>query len=141
MTPFWPIEHTADLGLLIRAETKSGLFVEAAKGLTLLLVAEFHVVPAGWRQVSVEAPDDDILLADFLSEILALATVEGLAAVEVRDLQLSGPAGERRLTADIGHLQVKDLEGLKQEIKAVTYHGLEIKEIEGGFEATVIFDV
>ena len=141
MTPFWPIEHTADLGLLIRAETKEALFVEAAKGLTLLLVAEFHVTPAGWRQVSVEAPDDDILLADFLSEILVLATDDGLAAVEVRDLQISGPAGGRRLTANIGHMRVKDLEGLKQEIKAVTYHDLEIKEIENGFEATVIFDV
>ncbi|GAI44052.1 unnamed protein product, partial [marine sediment metagenome] len=30
---------------------------------------------------------------------------------------------------------------LKREIKAVTYHGLEVKEVDRGWEAQIIFDI
>jgi SHS2 domain-containing protein len=141
MTPFWPIDHTADLGLLIRSDSKAGLFSEGAKGLVLLLVDEFTVQPTGWREVALEGPDDEVLLVDFLSEVLALAVVEGLAGVAVEDSILSGPEGQRSFKARLGYAPVKNMGGLKQEIKAVTYHGLEIKEIPSGYETTVVFDV
>ncbi|MBW1712516.1 MAG: archease [Deltaproteobacteria bacterium] len=137
MTPFWPIDHTADLGLRVRAQSLDQLFVEAAKGLSLLLAEEFPVTPAGWRQVEIEAPEAEILLADFLSEILSLAVVEGLVTVKV-DLE---SLDQTRIKANLGFMPVADLGGLKQEIKAVTYHGLAIEQIDQGLEATIIFDI
>ena len=137
MTPFWPFAHTADLGLLVRAESLEELFVEAAKGLTLLLVGEYPVTPAGWRELSLEAPDREILLADFLSELLALAAVEELVAVKVEIDQLSAES----IKARAGFLRLKDLGGLKREIKAVTYHGLSVVQTPSGYEARLILDV
>lgn len=141
MTPYWTIDHTADLGLLVRAERPQELFIEAAKGLVLLLVGEFQVTPSGWRDVTIKSPEPEIMLAEFLSEILSLAVIEDLAVVEIRIRDFSFTSRRSSLTARLGFSKVKDLGGLKQEIKAVTYHGLSIEKIRTGFEATVILDV
>ena len=137
MSPFWSIDHTADMGLLVRARTREELFIEAAKGLVLLLAGEFPVVPAFWRELEVEAPEMDLLLVDFLSEILALVTVEELVPIKVEIDRLE----TQSLKARAGFVRLKDLGGLKREIKAVTYHGLSLTETASGLEARLIFDV
>ena len=137
MPPFWSIDHTSDLGLLVRAETLRELLVEAAKGLVLLLVGEFPVVPGLWREIEVEAPDTEILLADFLAEILALVTVDELVPVKVEIEHLQ----PRKVQARVGLTRLRDLGGLKREIKAVTYHGLSLAETASGLEARLVFDV
>lgn len=137
MAPFWPLEHTADLGLLVRSGDMAGLITEASKGLVLTLVGEYTVSPTLWREVEVEAPDREVLLADFLSEILALTVAEALVAVKVDPTEVS----DTKAKAMVGLLPLEKKPGLKVEIKAVTYHGLEIKEIDSGLEARVIMDV
>ena len=137
MSPFWPLNHEADIGLLVRASDLKGLFVESAKGLVLLLVGEFPVVPAGWRTLTLEAPEAEELLVDFLSEILYLANSEGLAAVQVELPELS----QTRLEARLGVVPVDRLGQLKEEIKGVTYHHLELKRTDQGLETELVFDV
>ena len=137
MSPFWPLSHTADLGLLVRSESLAGLFGEAAKGLICLLLHEVQLRPSGWRELEVEAPDRELLLADYLGELLYLASVEGLVTLKVEIVEFE----PTRLRARLGVKPARELGGLKTEIKAATYHGLRIEEIEGGFEAQVIFDV
>lgn len=137
MSPFWPIDHTADLGLLIRARDLGELITEAAKGLSLLLANEFVVQPRLWREVTVEAPDREVLLVDFLSEILALTTEERLVAVKVEPVEVSDSA----ITARVGLVTMDKKAVPAQEIKAVTYHDLKITDTPDGLEATVIFDV
>lgn len=137
MSPFWPIGHTADLGLLVRAASLEELFVEAAKGLALLLVGEFPVTPAGWREIEIQGPDREVLLVDFLSELLALTTVEELVPVRVELDELEAES----LKARAGFVRLKDLGGLKREIKAVTYHGLSVTRTPEGYEARLVLDV
>ena len=137
MAPFWPISHTADLGILVRSADLAGLFTEAAKGLACLLFREAPLVPSGWRDLELEAPDRELLLAEFLGELLFLASEDGLAALVIEIIEL----GDTRIKASIGIRPVGDLDGIKTEIKAVTYHGLKISRTDQGLEATVIFDV
>jgi len=137
MSPFWPLAHDADIGLLVRAPDLPGLFIEAAKGLVLLLVGEFPVVPAGWRELELEAPEAEELLVDFLSELLYLANSEGLAAVKVELTLLTGT----RLQARLGVVPVERLDKLKEEIKGVTYHHLELRRTDQGLETELFFDV
>ena len=111
--------------------------MDAAKGLVLLMVGEYPVRPALWRELEVEGPDLEILLADFLSEILALVTVEELVPVKV-ELDLLEP---EKVKPRAGLIRLKDLGGLKREIKAVTYHGLSLVETASGVEARLVFDV
>jgi len=137
MSPFWTFDHTADLGLLVRAADLEGLFIEAAKGLALLMVGEFPVVPAGWRENRVAAPETEILLADFLSELLAMTVVEELVPVKIEIDRLEPES----LKVRAGFIRLKDLGELKREIKAVTYHGLSLTGTPTGVEARLVFDV
>ncbi len=137
MSPFWPIDHTADVGLRVRGRDLGELLTEAAKGLVLLLVHEFVVQPRLWREIEIQAPDREILLVDFLSEILSLAVVEGLIVVKVEPVSVS----ETEVKAKVGLVPLEKKQRLTQEIKAITYHGLKVTEIDDGLEATVIMDV
>src|SRR5687768_371801 len=64
-------EHTADLGLRVRAATKEELFAEAAKGLTAMIVANLDSVqPVQSRTVEVAGDDLGFLMFDWLNELL-----------------------------------------------------------------------
>ena len=125
------VEHTAELELLIDAETEAGVFVEAAEALSQLLGARMEGEPAR-REVEVSAPDRPALLAEWLNELVFLSeqgfVPEGVVALELGEAGLratvQGRAGEPRSL-----------------VKAVTYHRLQL-ELEGvRWHGRVVLDV
>ena len=72
-------EHTADLGLRVRAPKLSDLFSESAIGLFSIIVANLDAVrDVTSRKVSLPADDYDLLLFDWLSELLYTFETEHL---------------------------------------------------------------
>src|SRR5262245_52620931 len=64
-------EHTADLGLRIRAPDLDALFAEAAEALFAAVVEDLGAVrPAQRLDVHLAGPDKDYLLFDWLKELL-----------------------------------------------------------------------
>ena len=137
MSPFEFIEHTADIGVRVSAPTMEELFQEAAAAMFAAVSSD---PPSGWnekRSVSLEAPDAESLIVDWLNELLYLLEVKLFWAVETR-VSLSG--NSTRLEADVSGVKMEGtIEGT--EIKAVTYHLLEIHPVEEGFETDIYFDV
>lgn len=131
------VEHTADLAIRAWAPDLRGLVEEAARGMLDVLLDA--APPAReQREVVGEGTEPEELLVDCLREILALLQVEGVVPVSVEVSQVrEGRARCRVGVAPIGEAR----DALAQEIKAVTYHGLEIARREGGLEVTVVFDV
>jgi len=131
-------EHTADLGLRVRAPDLDTLFREAAEGFFSLLVEGGP--PSGADRefrFAMEAARHDDLLFDWLNELLytfdTTGCVLGGFEVHVRGWRLEGAArgaplgeGERRLL---------------REVKAITYHGLKVEPSDGGWLAEVIVDI
>ena len=75
---------------------------------------------------------------DCLREVLLLIDLEGLVPVAVEVLE----AGEGRARCRVGVVPVAAVRAeLQQAIKAVTYHGIEVRETGGGLEVEVVFDV
>jgi SHS2 domain-containing protein len=130
------LEHTADIGIHALGPTLVAVFEQAALGLAAILGASADAPRAEVRRVEAEAGDREALLVDFLNELLLLHETEevALGSVEVRDLS------DRHIVADVGVVPVAG-ETESTGVKAATYHGLEIREIEGGFEARVYLDV
>ncbi len=126
------VDHTGELELEVEAETAEEVFAEAATALAELLGGGGRGERAT-RQVEVEAHDWTTLLADWLSELVILADGEGFVAERVESLRL----GRRRLRATVeGRLaQPSPL------VKAVTYHGLELRRKDHGYHARIVFDV
>ena len=131
-------EHTADLGLRIRAATLEELFAEAGLALTAALAGRLDSVrPAEPRSINLEAADPVDLLHDWLSELLYLFETERLLFSR---FDVSLPPG--RLTATAwGETTDPARHEIELEIKAITYHGLKLESAPDGWLAEVIVDL
>jgi len=137
---FEVFDHTADLGIRIRADTPEALFADAATALFSLIVANFDAVePRETRFIRVAGEPDqaEYLLLDWLSELLYRFESEHLLLCRF-DVQLGSDGLEATVEGepfDGGRHQ------LDHEIKAITYHGLKLEPTASGWLAEVIVDI
>jgi SHS2 domain-containing protein len=130
-------EHTADLGLRVRAPDLEGLFVESARGL-FAMIAEPPPTAAS-RRVELQVGGDrpDYLLFDWLSELLFVFDSQQLLLadfrVEIRSADLRGSAQAEPLDPSRHRLL--------HEVKAITYHGLLVEPTDEGWLAEIIVDI
>jgi SHS2 domain-containing protein len=139
---FEVIEHTADVGLRAWGPTPEDLFTQAARGLISFLFDARQVRASRTRIVDIEASDLEEALVAWLQEILYLFEVKHFAAAEV-DVQAAAAHGVRARVR--GEPFDQRRHEMRMEIKAATYHGLDIRPTaaENGserWECTIIFD-
>lgn len=131
-------DHTADLGLRIRAADLDTLFAEAGRALFSTLVENLDAVaPAQQLDVTLSGSDRDYLLFDWLKELLYHFDVEHLLlsrfAVRVGADALQGSAW--------GEPFDPQRHELTHEVKAITYHELRVEQTPDGWLAEVIVDI
>jgi protein archease len=131
-------DHTADLGLRIRAPDLDTLFVEAGRALFAVIVEDLDAVENP-QQVGIQLAGDDreLLLFDWLNELLYYFDSQHLLfsrfQVHVDDKGLNGTAWGERLDPS--------RHSLLHEVKAITYHGLTVEQTDQGWLAEVIVDI
>lgn len=127
------IEHTAEVELVIDAESEHAVFGEA-----LIAVSELLGRPvAGERSlrqpIELTARDRPALLAAWLEELVFLSEVRGLICERLVELELDGWALRATVEARPGiarHL-----------VKAVTYHRLRFERAGDRWIAGAVLDV
>ena len=131
-------EHTADLGLRVRAADLPTLFADAGRGLFAMVVENpDSIEPGESRDFQIVGSDLTYLLFDWLNELLYLCDTEHLlcSQFEVR-------LDEHGLTATArGEPIDPDRHQLTHEIKAITYHELKVEREGAGWFAEVIVDI
>ena len=131
-------EHTADLGLRIRATDLDTLFVEAAQALFGAVVEDLATVrPLQKVDVRLQGDKIEYLLFDWLRELLYHFDAEHLlfGTFEVQ-------VGEDGLTASAwGEPLDRSRHNMEHEVKAITYHGLRVEKVGAEWEAEVIVDI
>jgi SHS2 domain-containing protein len=142
--PFRFLEHTADTALELTASSDAELIAEAARGLAAVYVdaaAGAAVESRMRRELSLEAEDGESLLVDFLNELIFLFDAEGFlcAGVEVRSVDLGPPA---RLDAILTGETFDPARHVSlTEVKAATFHGVEIERRDGQLRTVVVLDL
>lgn len=131
-------EHTADLGLRMRAADLNGLFADAGRALFSVLAANPEAVqPVQEFAFKIQADRRDDLLFDWLAELLYTFDTERVLLVEfnldVAETRLSATA--RGEPIDLNRHE------LDMEVKAITYHGLKVQRENSGWLAEVIVDL
>jgi SHS2 domain-containing protein len=131
-------EHTADLGLRVRAADLDTLFAEAAACLFSAVLEDIGSVrPEQSMTVELAGTDREFLLFDWLRALLLKFDedhlVFGKFAVRVREDGLTGTAWGEPLDP-ARHL-------LAHEVKAITYHELKVVRVGDGWLAEVIVDI
>lgn len=128
-------DHTADLCIHVWGADLADLFTTAARGM-FALVTDIDTVPMTVSHlVRLEALDVEMLLVDWLNELLYLAEQDQPAAYIEYDFDaLTSTALQARVIGGpVGTYHTY--------IKAATYHNLEIQETAEGFETEIVFDI
>jgi SHS2 domain-containing protein len=132
------VDHTADVGVKAYGKTLSEAFENAAKGMFDIITDSSEIESIGQYDIELEAPDLEQLIVDWLSELLYLNTarnqVFGFFKVELDEKK-------KKLSAKIfGEKFAIPKHKIGTEIKAVTYHMLEVSK-KKPFHVQVLFDI
>jgi SHS2 domain-containing protein len=135
MKEFEIIDHTADIGIVAYGKTKREVFInEIIAGENRDLKENFYA------KIKLEAKSLEDLLIAWLNELLYISEVKLVILNKFIIKELSNG----QIKAEVGGTKINHLSiRIKREVKAVTYHRLEIKKDEesGLWSAQVIFDI
>lgn len=129
---FREIEHTADWAIEAWAPDLEGLIRQVAAGMYALMGVEACPEPMVTHSIALSAEDRESLLVAFLTELLYLAESRSLVC-DVVELRCS----DTSLSAS---LATTPIDRIHRQIKAVTYHNLEVKSTPEGVSVVVVFD-
>jgi SHS2 domain-containing protein len=133
---FEEVSHTADLEIRVYANDLESLFREAAKGMFSLCGIEGleRGISSVKQSISLEAMDYEGLLILFLEELLYRLT-EDYMYYDIGRIDIHS---EYSLKAQLTGTQIK---AYQRDIKAVTYHNLNIQRSDDGYAVNIVFDI
>ncbi len=135
---FRSVSHTADVAFKLWGETLADIFVQGAQALYGLMTDRRRLRVQQVMEVEVEALDQEALLVDWLNHLLYLYDTKSFLAREIEILEISTTRLKARLA---GEELDPQRHILKTGVKAATYHHLAIHRTDGGWEASIIFDL
>ena len=132
------IDHTADLGIMVRGKNLKHLFEEAAKTMMYIMFKGKRTDKNEIIKLSVAGNDLADLMVRWLGEILYQFEGEHKLVTNV-GIDFISPS---HLDATLEMVSFDpSLHEILREIKAVTYHQIEVVEKRKHWEARIIFDL
>jgi len=138
MKHFEILDHTADVGLIFYGDDLKSLFEHAGEGFFHLITDLKKVRPRMERRIELDGECLERLLVDWLDELLYLHEVDHLLFNKF-SIETVGEQGLKAIVK--GEPFEEGVHQIKAEIKAVTYHQIQVKERGGNWKAQVIFDL
>jgi len=132
------LEHTADMGLRVRAQSFEQLLSAAGEALANIVMDCFAARPLDAVEIAVQGEDRESLLVNFLSEVLFVLDGRRMAVSRVV-VTAAGPTGAS--AAILGEAWDPRRHPVRRGVKAVTYHQLRVQRLNGGWIAEVYLDI
>lgn len=146
MKDFELLPHTADIKVRVFGSSLAEFFRNAVVGMFQAvgpIIEGAHIengrlvcdtLPVQ-RKVHIKSADVTSLLVDFLSEALYLSDVYNEAYLDAT----INAVNESEISATLCGAPVKGFEVV--ELKAVTYHDLQVQQVNGRWQADIVFDI
>lgn len=138
------LDHTADIQVHSWGKSLEEAFEQATYGLMDLMVDTKGVSPEISKEITISAPDKEILLVDYLSEYLSIFDIDELLFSKIKVDKIEFNEKENKFMVHAiayGEKYNSDKHMLDTEVKAITFSYLKIIENEGKTELYVIFDL
>ena len=136
--PYQIIDHTADFGLRVFGKNPESLFATAGRAMFDQICDPGDLTGDEALTLAVEGADWPDLMVNWLRELLYLWSGDGWLVRDVVVERICQNGLSARLTADRFD---STRHRILSEIKAVTYHQIQVLAGAAGWEAVVIFDV
>ncbi len=132
------LEHPADLGIEARGANLAEAFESAAEGLMSLLVDPATVQPSETRHVELSASDAGQLLVKWLGEILYFFDGENFVSSKFAITRWSDDSLRAEVAGEKLNLS---RHATRMDVKAITYHQLQVKQKQRGGKVRVYLDI
>jgi len=132
------VDHTADLGIIVNGVDLKDLFETAARSMIQIIVKGKPSEKTSRIKLTVNGKDLADLMVRWLSEVLYLFEGEKAVLTDVAIKSISASHIDTILKIIPFD---PDLHEILCEIKAVTYHQIEVAKKDDHWQARVIFDV
>jgi SHS2 domain-containing protein len=135
---YYLIDHTADISIRVVSPDLKTLFEEAAYAMISQITDTDALDAEAKKTIRVKGDDLPDLMVNWLREVLFLWTGMEMLMKYAEVMLLS----EKELTAEL-RLESYNTQkhSINNEIKAVTYHQIDVRHESEGWETTIIFDV
>ena len=135
MKGYQVLEHIGDAKIKVFGKTKEELFLNAMLGMAALLKPKFKTKKPKVRYIKIQSSDINALLVDFLSEVNYLRQINMEIYDNVKFIEFS----DTYLEAEFSGYEVEEF---GDDIKAATFHELNIKKNKDGlWETAIVFDI
>lgn len=129
----------ADCAMDVEGRDLDDLFETAAAALAELMVEPATVDTSVERTIAVDAPQLDLLLYDWLSELIFRKDRDREVFTRAT-VRVSG-TGPFHLTATARGGVIGERTGLRADAKAVTFHQFALAPVDGAWRARVVIDI
>jgi len=135
------IDHPADIGFRVVAPRLEESFEKAGRALYSLLLSSFDEEDAVEVKFNIRSEDLESLLYDFLEHLLIMFEVDDIIATGI-SVSLDESEGHYDLEGHVKGCMARPLSFKRNyDVKAITYHMMEIRETSEGWMIQVIVDI
>ena len=136
------IDHTADIAVEVSGNTYEELFLAALNGWknsVVELSRKKYVTHE--REFNLKENSPEELLVSFLQEMNYLLESKKIFPFDIKNINIEKIDETFLLESTIlfGNIAKEDI--VKTEIKAVTFHQLDIKRVNGVYKTIIVFDI
>ena len=138
------LEHTGDTAVEIHAADEVELFRDGARALLDILVDQEHGKPVEKKKtlpLRLEAEDAESLLVDYLNELIFLFDSRSFLCVDVDCEQVRIEKPSQIVATLRGESFDPERHHSLTEVKAATFHDMEIHKTPAGLWTTLVFDL
>jgi SHS2 domain-containing protein len=130
------LEHTADAKFVAEGKNIEEVFKNSALALKEAICDKIKVKEEKTKKIIVEGKDLESLLYNFLEEIIYLLDAEHFLISDVKEIKIKN----LKLNAVISGDKASNYK-FTNEVKAVTYNEMFVKQGKGKWTAQVVIDV
>ncbi len=136
------IDHTADIAIEVSGSTYAELFIAALTGWkdSIIKVSQIERTTEK-KEITLSEHSAEELLVSFLQELNYLFENKKLFPAELNDIHIEQENDQFLLRSVILFTSVAADDEVKTEIKAVTFHQLDIKKVNDVYKTLIVFDI
>ena len=135
------IDHTADIACKVSGDTLEELFTAAVEAWRNSVVEETKCCERESKKFKLKASSKEQLLVDFISEINYYLFTKNWLFNLVLELEIKEKNDSWNLSTEIEGMPVSQDVEIKQEIKAITFHQLNIEKKGNKYSTLLVFDI
>ena len=132
------LEHTSDIGVLARGDSRKEALIAASQGLVSILVDPANFKPLEERFFKATGSDEAAQIVNWMNEILFFFDTEGMVFVE---FEIESWSADEIVGRAKGERLDIDRHEFRTAVKAATYHQFENHQTPQGWEIRVFLDV